>query len=82
MSCGVGLRRSSDPALLWLWCRLAAAAPIGPLAWDLPYAAGATLKRQKKKKSQLYTGMFDPLTLTEETINKGNEKNWGGSYVI
>ena len=21
-----------DPALLWLWCRLAAAAPTGPLA--------------------------------------------------
>ena len=28
-----------DPALLWLWCRLAAEAPIGPLAWELPYAA-------------------------------------------
>ncbi len=25
----------------------AAAAPIGPLAWDPPYAAGVTLKRQK-----------------------------------
>ena len=27
-----------DPALLWLWHRLAAAAPTGPLAWELPYA--------------------------------------------
>ena len=35
--------------LLWLWCRPAAAAPIGPLAWKPPYAAGVTLKRQKKK---------------------------------
>ena len=34
--------------LLWLWRRLAAAAPIRPLAWEPPYAAGATLKRQKK----------------------------------
>ena len=23
--------------LLWLWCRLAAAALIWPLAWELPY---------------------------------------------
>ena len=28
VSCGVGCRRSSDVALLWLWCRLAAGAPI------------------------------------------------------
>ena len=30
--------------LLWLWCTLAAAAPIQPLAWKLPYTAGAALK--------------------------------------
>ena len=39
-----------DPALLWLWCRLVAAALIKPLAWEPPYVAGVTLKRQKKKK--------------------------------
>ena len=27
-----------DPAWLWLWRRPAAAAPIGPLAWEPPYA--------------------------------------------
>ena len=32
VSCGVGHRLGSDPALLWLWHRLAAAAPIRPLA--------------------------------------------------
>ena len=32
MSCGVGRRRSSDPALLWLWRRLAATALIRSLA--------------------------------------------------
>ena len=55
VSCGVGRRRSSDPKLLWLWCRPAAAAPIPPLAlaWELPYAAGAALKTKKKKKRQL-----------------------------
>ena len=53
MSCGVGCRRGSDPALLWLWCRLAAIALIRPLAWELQYAVGAALemaKRQEKKK--------------------------------
>ena len=41
VSCGVGRRRGSDPELLQLWCKLAAVAPIQPLAWELPYAAGA-----------------------------------------
>ena len=43
MSCGVSLRRGSDPTLLWLWCRLAAAALTRPLAWELPYASGVAL---------------------------------------
>ena len=34
-----------DTVLLWLWYRLAAAALIWPLAWELPYATGAALKR-------------------------------------
>ena len=34
----------SDPAFLWPWHRLAATAPIQPLAWELPYAAGMALK--------------------------------------
>ena len=37
MRYGVGHRRGSDLVLLWLWCRLAAAAPIQPLAWEPPY---------------------------------------------
>ena len=52
MSCGVGRRLSLDPALLWLWCRPAATAPIRPLAWEPPYAAGVALKRPKKKKKK------------------------------
>ena len=51
MSCGVGRRHGLDPALLGLWCRLAAVALIRPLAWKLPYAAGAALKKRKKEKS-------------------------------
>ena len=38
-----------DPALLWLWWRPAAVAPIRPLAWEPPCAANAALKSQKKK---------------------------------
>ena len=46
MSCDVGHRCGLDLALLWLWHRLAAIDLIVPLAWELPYAAGAALKRQ------------------------------------
>ena len=44
MSCSIGHRCSLDPALLWLWCRLAATALIGPQNWELPYAVGVALK--------------------------------------
>ena len=38
------------PSLLWMWCRPAATAPIGPFTWELPYAAGVALKRKKINK--------------------------------
>ena len=50
MSCGIGHRRGSDLALLWLWRRPGAIARIRPLAWEPPYAVSTALKRQKKKK--------------------------------
>ena len=69
MSCGVGRRRGSDLALLWLWCKPAATAPIRPLAWEPPYAAGATLKKakvlQNKKKKIFFLALF--LELTESS---------------
>jgi len=37
--------------LLWLWHGPEDAAPIQPLAWELPHAADAALKSKKKKKS-------------------------------
>ena len=45
MSCGVGQRRGSDLALLYLWCRPVAVTPIRPLAWEPPYAASAAPKK-------------------------------------
>ena len=50
ISCGVGCRRGWDPALLWLWRRLAATAPVRPLAWEPPYAMGVAPKNSKKKR--------------------------------
>ena len=47
MSCGVGHRRGSDPALLWLW--LATAALTGPLAWAFPSAEGAAVKAARER---------------------------------
>jgi len=47
--------------LLWLWRRPVATAPIQPLAWEPPYAAGAaqeiattttTTKKDKKTKDK------------------------------
>ena len=52
MSCGVGRRRGSDLALLWLWHRPVATASIIPLAWEPPHAVGMAIKRQKKKKKK------------------------------
>ena len=47
----------STPGLItqwaaWIWhgCRPATAAPIQPLAWELPYATGVAPKSKKKKK--------------------------------
>ena len=66
MSCGVGRRRGSDPALLWLWCRPAVAAPIRPLAWEPPYAKEADQEIAKdKKKKPPFTEMFS--TCSQET---------------
>ena len=48
MSCGIVPRGGSDPALLWF--RLPAVALIGPLAWELPCAAGAAPKSKINKK--------------------------------
>ena len=49
---------------LWLWGRPAAAAPIGPIAGELPYASGGALKRKKKKKKKNGTSLFLKVTET------------------
>jgi len=59
-----------DPALLWLWCRLAAVALIPPLAWEPPYATGAALKSKKKKKKK------------KSKKNKKNPQKLGGTQKV
>ena len=41
-----------DLALLWLWRRPAAIAPIRPLAWKPPYAKGVALKGHTHTKTK------------------------------
>ena len=43
--------------LLWLWHRPAAAALIGPLAWEPPYAEGAALEKTKRQKKKGVIGV-------------------------
>ena len=55
VSCGVGCRLGLNPDLLWLWCRLAAAALIKLLAREPPYATRAAqemVRRQEKNKKR------------------------------
>ena len=54
VSCGVSRRQGWDPELLWLWLwqRLAAVAPIGPLAWEPQCTSSAALKGKKTKKKK------------------------------
>ena len=46
-SFSVVCRCSSDPVLPWLWHWPAAAVPIEPLAWELPYAVCVAIKINK-----------------------------------
>ena len=49
--------------MVFLWCRLAAAALIQSLDWELPYATGAALilknKERKKKEEDLYINLWE-----------------------
>ena len=53
MSCGVGCRHVLDLALLWLWYRPVATAPIQSLAWELPHAVGAAKTQTQKQLSMV-----------------------------
>ena len=60
-SFGIGCRCSSALALLWLWHRPAAAAPIWPRAQELPYATGTATKRKKNLNVLYFLSSFQDL---------------------
>jgi len=85
MSYGVGHRHDSDLALLWLWCRPVALAPVQPLAWEPPYTMGVALKSKNKQtnktKKQIYQStkfkenkIAFPLSILKTALNYKKKK--------
>ena len=72
MSCSIVCRCSLD--LAWLWHRLAAAALIQPLRWELVYAMGAALKKQKKIK--IIPNESVSCATPNEYMDLGNNDPW------
>ena len=52
-SCGVGHRQGSDPMLLWLWCRPAAAALIPSLGISIFHGCCPKKKKKERKKRKI-----------------------------
>ena len=73
LSCDVGHRLGSDPMLLWLWRRPAATAPIRPLAWVSPCAAGVALKERPKKKDKKKNVLFDPISHSLDSTHRNKK---------
>ena len=77
MSCGVGCRRGSDPA---------AAAPLGPLAREIPDAMGAAQKKKKKKKEWLLSKRQEIMSAGKDgekrdpSYTAGGNINWRSHY--
>ena len=71
-SCSVGHRYSSDPMLLWLWCSLAAVAPVQPLAWELPYTTGILKIKIFLKNNKIGV----PVMMQWKRIRLGTMKLW------
>ena len=62
-------------AVLWLWPWPAAAAPMQPLAWELP---GAAIKKKKRKNLHLHSFSIKAEKLTLRFLQK---KKWGGGGI-
>ena len=48
-----------------LWCRPAPAAPIQPVAWELPYATSVALKEKKNQTKQKESRKLENLLVTQ-----------------
>ena len=60
--------------MLRLWCRPVATAPIGPLAWELPYAMGAAQEIVKKKKDKKKEEMQNTITEIKNSLEATNSR--------
>ena len=65
---------------LWLWSRLADAAPILSLAWELPYAAVVALKRKEKSLQIINAG--EGVEEKELSYTVGGNVNWCNHYGV
>ena len=70
-------RGGSDPTLMWLWPRPVATARIQPLVWELPYATGVALKKQKQASKKLPKYHSDRPSSQKYEQNSGNYKRTG-----
>ena len=69
--CELWCRSQGDLALLWLWHRPADVTPVGPLAWEPPYATGVALKSQKKKKKKKKSTLLEVVCFNTNIIHRG-----------
>lgn len=60
---------------MWLWWRPAVTAPVGLLAWELPYSE-ALKRRKKKKKRSRYRVFFWVMKMSRnQTVVMINSQN-------
>ena len=81
LSCVAGCGCSLDPTLLWLWCRLAAAALIQPLAWEPPCATGVALKMKEREEGRKKRKKEGREGEREKTMHRMGEIGRGGKRV-
>ena len=67
-----------------MWSRPAATVPIGPLAWEPPYAMSAALKRKKERKKKKRSDLWLPQMGRgrKGDLNEGSQKAQTSSYKI
>ena len=71
---------NSDPVLPWLWCRPVTAAPIWPLARELPYATGVASKIKNFKNFKVTWSCRNTQEITWTDWNQGRFNRIGAIW--
>ena len=71
-----------DLEWLWLWCGPVAMAPILPLAWDLPYAAGEEKKTSFHFPEVTGSDPVQELLFTDLKYMRGGSETFSCIYNI